>query len=187
MKRLLLIMLALLAISPAMRADNKKKKSTGTDKTATSAENNNEVHYTDSLMVGYRYYDTKKVTPEFPFGFGLSYTKFNYEKLKTQKIGNAIKGMVTIRNSGKMDGSEIVQIYVQPVNPGVFRPVHELKSFKKVFIRSGQSKTIVFDLGPDAFSYYDVKLKNWKIDHGKYIVEVGASSRDIRQVKNVSY
>jgi beta-glucosidase len=151
------------------------------------SENNDVVNYTDSLMVGYRYYDTKNIEPEFPFGFGLSYTKFQYGKLTTYKTGKTIKGEITIRNSGKMDGSEIAQIYIKPLNSSVSRPVHELKGFKKVFIRSGQSQTVVFDLGPDAFSYYDVKLKNWKTDHGKYIIEVGESSRDVRAIQNIYY
>lgn len=150
-------------------------------------ENNDLVKYSDSLMVGYRYYDTKAVKPEFPFGFGLSYTNFKYENLITYKAGKTIKGKVTIKNCGKMDGSEIAQIYIKPLRPSIFRPVHELKGFKKIYIRSGRSQTVVFNLGPDAFSYYNAKSKNWNIDHGKYVIQVGASSRDIRIVKSLYY
>lgn len=151
------------------------------------SENNDYVYYTDSLMVGYRYYDTKNRAPEFPFGFGLSYSEYKYSNMVISKAGGRIKGTITVKNVGAMDGSEVVQVYVKPLHPSVARPVHELKAFKKEFIKSGESKSIGFDLGPDAFSYYDVKSQSWKVDNGNYIIEAGASSRDIRASKTIHY
>lgn len=154
---------------------------------ALATENNDYVYYTDSLMVGYRYYDTKNKAPEFPFGFGLSYTKFTYSNLIISKTGKTVKGSITIKNTGPVDGSEVVQFYVKPLHPSIFRPAHELKAFKKVFIKAGQSQTVQFDMSADAFSYYDAKLKGWKVDNGNYEIEAGASSRDIRAVKSLKY
>jgi len=151
------------------------------------SENNESVYFTDSLMVGYRYYDTKNKAVEFPFGYGLSYSSFKYSNLTLSKNRNGVKGKITVQNVGHMGGSEVVEVYVKPLHPSVTRPIHELKAFKKVYIKSGQSQSVEFDMGPDAFSYYDIKSKNWKKDNGNYVIEVGASSRDIRASKRIYY
>jgi beta-glucosidase len=143
-------------------------------------ENENFVNYTDSLMVGYRYYDTKKIEPEFPFGYGLSYTRFKYQKLKVNIKSKVVSGSILLTNSGNYNGAEVVQVYLRPLHPNVYRPVHELKFFKKIKINKGQTGKVDFNLYADAFSYYDINQKKWEVDPGKYEIQVGSSSKDIR-------
>lgn len=143
-------------------------------------EDNDVILFTDSLMVGYRYYDTKNVKPEFPFGYGLSYTDFEYSDLTLVKGDHDnVVGRVTVKNTGSRDGKEVVQVYVKPLNASVFRPVHELKYFKKVEIPAGSSVTVEFELDKDAFSYYDTSIADWTVDRCDYEIEVGRNSADI--------
>jgi len=143
-------------------------------------QDNDVILYKEGVMEGYRYYDTENVVPEFPFGYGLSYTNYEYSDLQVKKVGeNEVSGNVTVTNSGKMDGNEVVQIYVKPVNPSIERPVHELKFFKKVFVKAGQSVKVDFDLKQDAFSYYDVHRGDWTVDKCNYEIEVGRNSQSI--------
>lgn len=145
-------------------------------------EDNDIVLFSDSLMVGYRYYDTRNVEPQFAFGHGLSYTTFEYSGLTATKTSEGkVKVNVTVTNTGKMDGKEVVQLYVKPLNPTVFRPVHELKAFSKVAIKAGESKDVEFILDGDAFSYYDVTIADWKVDHCRYEIEIAKDSRTIVQ------
>lgn len=143
-------------------------------------QDNDYILYNDKLMVGYRYYDTKNVEPQFPFGYGLSYSNFVYSDLKVKKEGeNEVSGSVKLKNAGKRDGYETVQVYVKPVDPAIDRPVHELKYFKKVFVKAGESVTVDFVLKKDAFSYYDVHKGDWTVDKCNYEIEIGKNSREI--------
>ena len=142
-------------------------------------EDRDIIHFTDSLMVGYRYYDTRDVVPEFPFGFGLSYTTFTCEGLEVRAEGNTVNGSVAVANTGKRDGKETIQVYVRPLHPSVFRPAHELKWFRKVAVPSGGRLRTDFSLGPEAFSYYDTTLGDWRVDPGEYLIEVGTDARHI--------
>ncbi len=136
------------------------------------------VLYTDRLNVGYRYFDTADTEPLFTFGYGLSYTDFDYSGLKLDKNGAShVHGKVSVTNSGKHDGYETVQVYVRPLTPSVERPGHELKFFRKIFIPAGQTVDVDFDLGADAFSFYDVSRADWKVDPGKYEIELCRDSR----------
>jgi beta-glucosidase len=147
---------------------------------AIGTEDNDHVYYKEGVMVGYRYFDTQSIAPEFPFGFGLSYTTFDFGPLSLELKKNAVTGSLTVTNSSKSrDGIETVQIYVHPLNPSITRPVHELKAFKKVAIPSGESKEVDFSLGPDAFSYFDPQTNQWKFDPGQYEIQAGSSSKDI--------
>jgi beta-glucosidase len=143
---------------------------------------NGTVVFKEGLLVGYRWYDTKKIEPLFPFGYGLSYTKFKYSNLKL--VPANAKNPVTIEfevaNTGARAGVEVAEIYVQPVNPAVFRPLKELKGFKKVFLQPGEKRTVSVTLDQSAFAHYDVDKKGWVADKGGYKILVGASSRDIR-------
>jgi beta-glucosidase len=143
---------------------------------------NGTVVFKEGLLVGYRWYDTKKIEPLFPFGYGLSYTKFKYSNLKL--VPANAKNPVTIEfevaNTGARAGVEVAEIYVQPVNPAVFRPLKELKGFKKVFLKPGEKRTVSVTLDQSAFAHYDVDKKGWVADKGGYKILVGASSRDIR-------
>ena len=141
------------------------------------------VIYKEGLLVGYRWYDAKDIQPLFPFGYGLSYTRFKYSNLNLVQSSEA-KDSVTVEfelaNTGKRAGAEVAEIYVQPVNPSVFRPVKELKGFKKVFLQPGERQKVSVTLDQSAFAYYDVNQKGWVAEKGEYKILVGSSSRDIR-------
>jgi beta-glucosidase len=148
---------------------------------------NLHVNYAEGIYVGYRYYDTKNVEPQFPFGFGLSYTKFEYSDLKVTPLmlakGAGHSGAVvslTVQNTGKRAGAEIVQLYVHDGHSTIDRPSHELKGFKRVELKPGESQTVGFTLGRDALSYWSPDKKAWVAEPGTFEIQVGASSRDIR-------
>lgn len=162
----------------------KELADTPTEKLASQTKD--EVHYTEKLLVGYRYYDTKDVEPEFPFGFGLSYTDFDYDDLSAEVAGDDVKVTLRVKNTGKREGSEVVQVYVQPKNPSVARPKRELKSFQKVSLKPGEEKVVEVVLGSDAFSFYDPETSGWKKDPGTYRIEAGSSSRDLHQSTDIS-
>ena len=148
-----------------------------------------EVHYTEGINIGYRYYITNHVPTQFCFGHGLSYTTFDYEDLvidnsvvggdaNTRKLD--ITGQVRITNTGNRRGGEVVQIYVTPVDSKIERPEVELKGFDKVFLEPGESKIVTFSLDSSAFSYYDVQEKAFVVEPGEYKIRVGSSCEDIR-------
>jgi beta-glucosidase len=138
------------------------------------------VYYLEGIYVGYRYYDTYNVEPQFAFGHGLSYTTFNYSNLKVQASGKKATVTFTIKNTGKIAGSETAQLYVKQDNPAIPRPEKELKSFEKVVLQPGQQKTITLTLNEDAFQYYNDAKSEWTMDKGSFQILVGSSSRDIR-------
>jgi beta-glucosidase len=146
---------------------------------------NLRVDYAEGIYVGYRYFDTKNVEPQFPFGFGLSYTTFEYSDLKMNKIefagNNPIWGFTAkVRNSGTRAGAEVVELYVHDGHAKVDRPMHELKGFQRVELKPGEAKTVQFTLDRAALSYWSLDKKGWVADPGKFEIQVGASSRDIR-------
>lgn len=145
---------------------------------------NLHVKYAEGIYVGYRYYDKHDIAPQFPFGFGLSYTSFAYTGLKITPAkaasGQQVQVTLQVRNTGKRAGAEVVQLYVHDVHPKVDRPVKELKGFRRVELSPGQSKTVSFTLDRSSFAYYSTPKHHWVVDPGKFEVMVGASSRDIR-------
>ena len=132
--------------------------------------------YRESIYVGYRYYDTSKVRVQYPFGYGLSYTEFTYSGLRVER--NGIKA--TVANTGKVDGAEVVQMYVGLPNAIVFRPEKELKGFAKVFLKAGESKEVNIPFDDKTFRYWNVKTNRWEVEMGTYKIQVGASVADIR-------
>jgi beta-glucosidase len=140
--------------------------------------------YVEGLLVGYRWFDTKNIEPLFPFGHGLSYTRFIYTGLKLSPGADATNPVVTVEfelaNSGRREGAEVAQVYVQEVNPPVTRPAKELKGFAKVSLKPGERQTVSIRLDQSAFAHYDPDRKGWVADKGDYNVIVGSSSRDIR-------
>lgn len=137
--------------------------------------------YNDGIFVGYRYYDREEKEVSFPFGFGLSYTEFEYSDLKAEKISDTdVKVSFSIKNVGKTDGKEAAQVYVKEVFPRVVRPEKELVAFDKVELKAGEKKTVEFTLGFDAFSHYSTVYDDFIIDEGWFEILIGASSRDIR-------
>jgi beta-glucosidase len=145
---------------------------------------NGIVVYKEGLLVGYRWYDTKDIQPLFPFGYGLSYTHFKYAKLDLLPNYDSKNPQLTVEfeltNTGDRAGAEVAEIYVQPVNPSVSRPLKELKGFKKVFLQPGEKQKVSVTLNQSAFSYYDTGGKGWVAEKGEYKILVGSSSRDIR-------
>ncbi|MEH7490688.1 glycoside hydrolase family 3 C-terminal domain-containing protein [Neobacillus niacini] len=141
------------------------------------------VEYREGIFVGYRHYDTRDVEPLFPFGFGLSYTSFEYSNLhvtkKQIKDNETITVSVQVKNTGDMAGKEIVQLYVSDVESNIPRPLKELKGFEKVFLRPGEVRTASFQLDKRAFAYYNVKLKDWHVETGAFEILIGKSSREI--------
>jgi beta-glucosidase len=143
--------------------------------------NQKQIPYYESMYCGYRYFDTADKDVLFPFGFGLSYTSFEYDNLEIQSLKCWDHDLsFTIRNSGWVDGAEVVQLYVRPESGGVYRPRHELKGFVKVFLKVGEEKQINLRLVKRSFAFFDPDKNDWQVEAGAYTVEIGASSRDIR-------
>lgn len=143
-----------------------------------------EVTYGERIFVGYRYYDERKIEPLFPFGFGLSYTNFEYSDLKfsakntTDKDGLTVS--LTVKNTGDVKGKEIVQLYVSDVKSTLQRPEKELKNFVKIELAPGQEKKVTFKLESRDFSYFDEKRNRWIAESGEFVISAASSSRDIR-------
>jgi beta-glucosidase len=154
------------------------------------AEDSKKVVYKEGLFVGYRHYDKSQKKPQFPFGFGLSYTTFAYKNLKVSpESGSAdqpVQVSFDLTNTGSRPGAEIAQVYVGDQHSSVPRPIKELKGFSKVLLNPGESKTVNLTLDRRAFSYYDVKSKNWVVDPGEFDISVGRSSAEIELTGKVT-
>ena len=139
-------------------------------------EKRRDVVYKEGLYVGYRYYDSTDTKVLFPFGFGLSYTQFTYADLKVSEEEVSFD----ITNSGDRDGAEIAQIYIGRDAGCVYRVKKELKGFKKVFLKAGETKRVTIELDDKAFRYYDVNTLNWVVEPGTYTIYVASSVNDVR-------
>jgi len=146
-----------------------------------------QVHYGEGVFVGYRYYEKKKLEPLFPFGHGLSYTKFDYSNLRAPDevlAGQPIHVSLEVTNSGTLPGRETVQLYVgDEVTQDVVRPAKELKGFHKVELAPGESQIVRFTLNTHDLAYYDARRRGWTTTPGKYRLYVGSSSADIRATR----
>ena len=140
------------------------------------------VEYREGLYVGYRYYETAQVPVTFPFGFGLSYTTFEYSDIKATDKAVTF----TLKNTGSVDGAEVAQLYVSAKNPSVYRPAKELKGFAKVFLKAGESKEVTIELDDKAFRYWNSKTNKFEIDGGAYDILIGASVADIKLTAEVT-
>jgi beta-glucosidase len=149
------------------------------------------VEYKEGIFVGYRYYDSKELPVKYPFGYGLSYTKFEYKNLELShsklKNGQDLKVAVEIKNIGERTGKEIVQLYLQDQVSTVKRPSKELKAFAKVNLKPGESKVVTLTLVERDFAFYSEKLNDFAVESGKFTILVGASSRDIRLSSEVEF
>jgi beta-glucosidase len=158
--------------------------------------------YAEGLLVGYRWFDTKNIEPQYPFGFGLSYTTFEYSGLKLVPGETGVTVEFELKNTGAVAGAEVAQVYVHPEKPaalryaqspkgaslaapyrhpenaGVPRPEKELKGFQKVFLQAGQTQKVSIPLKRGAFAYYSPDQKSWVAEKGDYKIIVGGSSRD---------
>ena len=166
------------------------------DSPAHKAERNypgveKQVFYDEGIYIGYRHFDKEQIEPLFPFGYGLSYTTFEYENLKLDKEtfskNDTVKVSVEIINTGDRLGSEIIQLYVQDIKVSVDRPPKELKRFGKVKLGPKERKTIEFILNIGDFSFYDDSIHSWIAEPGKFNILLGSSSRDIHLQKEIVY
>lgn len=143
-----------------------------------------DVQYRESIFIGYRYYDKVERNVRFPFGFGLSYTSFEYSDIKLKKKnltkGEGAKVTFTIKNTGDVAGSEIAQVYVAKPESKIFRAPKELKGFVKIHLEPGEEKKVTVELDDRAFAFWNTATEDWCVESGEYKILVGASSRDIR-------
>lgn len=155
---------------------------------AVGKQNSTHVYYLEGIFTGYRYYDTMNVEPMFPFGHGLSYTKFEYENLTVEKSENKncpVTATVTVKNTGAVAGKETVQIYSSDVECSVEQPGQELAGFAKVELKPGESRVIDIPLSWMAFQFFDEKSDSWVFEPGEFIIRAGGSSRALPLQKNV--
>jgi beta-glucosidase len=149
----------------------------------------NKVEYREGVFVGYRYYDKKEIEPLFPFGYGLSYTTFEYTDIIVDKKEitdkETIEVKVKVKNTGKVKGKEIVQLYVRDVESKVNRPEKELKGFEKVELAPGEEKTVTFKLDKRSFAYYNTEIRDWYVESGEFEILVGKSSKEIELKETV--
>ena len=148
------------------------------------------VEYRESVYIGYRYYEKAAKGVRYPFGFGLSYTTFEYSDIKLDKASmnddEALKVTFTVKNTGDVAGYEIAQLYVADKESTIYRPVKELKGFKKVWLEPGESKEVEITLCKRAFAFYNVNINDWCVESGEFDILVGASSADIRLTATVT-
>ncbi|MEK5247087.1 glycoside hydrolase family 3 C-terminal domain-containing protein [Bacillus sp. FSL R9-9530] len=142
-----------------------------------------KVEYKEGVFVGYRYYDAKNIESLFPFGFGLSYTNFEYSNLSINKKEitdtDTVSISMNVKNTGSRVGKEIVQLYIKDIESSMTRPEKELKGFEKVELQPGEEKTVSFTLNKRSFAYYNVELKDWHVETGEFEILVGKSSKEI--------
>lgn len=148
------------------------------------------VEYRESIYIGYRYYEKAGKAVRYPFGFGLSYTTFEYSDIKLDKTSmnddETLKVTFTVKNTGAVAGYEIAQLYVADKESTIYRPVKELKGFKKVWLEPGESKEVEITLCKRAFAFYNVNINDWCVESGEFDILVGASSADIKLTATVT-
>ncbi|MGE4489231.1 MAG: glycoside hydrolase family 3 C-terminal domain-containing protein [Kiritimatiellales bacterium] len=146
-----------------------------------------KIFYKEGVFLGYRWYDDRQISVRYPFGYGLSYTTFAYSDMKVETTPDGITVTAIITNSGDAAGAETVQLYVGEKDADVARPVRELKAFAKVHLEPGESRPVSLKLRPIDLAYYDVQQHNWRVQPGKFNIELAASSRDIRQAQTINW
>jgi beta-glucosidase len=142
-----------------------------------------EANYREGILIGYRHYDTRKIAPLFPFGFGLTYTTFAYSNLQVSapaiKETERVSVEFTIKNTGRVAGKEVAQLYIHEQRSQVVRPEKELKAFAKITLQPGEEKIVRFDLSKRDFAFYDASIHDWTVCPGKFDILVGGSSKDL--------
>lgn len=141
-------------------------------------------YYDEGIFVGYRWYETKGISPQFPFGYGLSYTDFEYSDASVSpgimRRGKTVEVSLNVRNTGKVAGAEVVQLYISDPESSLERPVKELKGFRKIYLESGEVAKVTFRIEDKDLAFFDPEKHEWVAEAGKYIAHVAASSADIR-------
>jgi beta-glucosidase len=142
----------------------------------------NKIVYREGIFMGYRGYEHNHVEPQYPFGFGLSYTAFSFSKLKAAPADDGHFAVTfDVTNTGKRSGATVAQLYVSESSPKIERPVKELKGFERLMLQPGETKHVTLELNPRSFSYFDVKASAWQADAGTYTLQLGDSSQNIQQ------
>lgn len=133
-----------------------------------------------AFFVGYRGYDRSGISPRYPFGYGLSYSSFEYSGLSVKVLedGSVLVGL-DVRNTGNKDASEVVQVYVRDCESSVRRPAKELKGYEKVFLRKGETRRVSVVLEKEAFAFYDVDIHDFRVEPGDFMILAGGSSADL--------
>ncbi len=147
--------------------------------------------YKEDILVGYRWHDTKKIPALFPFGFGMSYTTFDYGKASASASSFSdnenLTVKISVKNSGKVSGKEVVQLYIGDETGKVMRPVKELKGFDKISLEPGEEREVSFTIKAQDLQYYDESISNWNVASGKFKAYIGSSSKDIRSTVSFTY
>lgn len=138
------------------------------------------VRYAEGVFVGYRWYDARQLPVTYPFGHGLSYTTFAYSNLEVAVDAEGVTVRVTVSNTGTHSGREVVQVYTGLADSKVSRPIRELKGFSVVDLEAGEGKAITVRIDRSDLAIWDARIDGWAVEGGDYLVDVGASSRDIR-------
>ena len=166
-----------------------EKLYTGWNGDAEKAHKIFNVYYTEGIFVGYRWYDSRNIEPLYPFGYGLSYTTFEYSNLKVSKEkfneNDSLIVSFIVKNTGDVEGKETAQLYIHDVKSSVPRPVKELKGFRKIELNPGESKTVQIKLDKRDFSFWNPSIKGWFAEKGRFILNVGSSSKDIKLHREV--
>jgi len=153
--------------------------------------NAEKVLYKEGVFIGHRWLEKKDIKPIFPFGHGLSYTTFAYSDLKlssqTMTTEETLTATVTIKNTGKVAGAEVVQLYLSDLEASIERPLHELKGFTKVFLQPGESKTVSLEITERDLSFWDVSINDWRAEAGEFEIKIAASLADIRLKESFTY
>lgn len=146
-----------------------------------------DTHYEEGIFMGYRYYTSKQIAPLFPFGFGLSYTNFKISDLKTLLKNGNILVTLNVKNTGKVAGAEVVQIYVGDDEASVPRPVKELKAYEKIFLKPGEQKQLTFSISKKDLSFWDVNTHSWKAEPGVFTIYASSSSEDNSNTSKITW
>jgi beta-glucosidase len=150
----------------------------------------NNINYKEGIFVGYRWYESKEIAPLYHFGYGLSYTTFEYSNIKvsrqTLKAGEQLTVEFDVKNTGKVAGAEVTQLYVQDIQSSVPRPLKELKGFNKIYLNAGEIKSVKIVLDDKDFAFWDVTKNDWYAEPGEFNISVGSASNDIRQTIKVT-
>ena len=168
----------------------KRWEDNATYKSYYDDDGDKHVKFTEGVFLGYRHFDQDNIEPQFPFGFGLSYTTFEYSNLHTYKDQfrtiDPVEIILTVKNIGKVDGAEVVELYVNDPVASLPRPPKELKEFLKVQLKAGENKEIRFTLNENAFHFYNPDKKQWVVEPGEFNILIGSSSKDIRLKKKIT-
>jgi len=144
-----------------------------------------EAHYTEKLLVGYRWFDTKNLPTMYPFGYGLSYVTFNYGNMiadkKAYTAGDVVRVSFRLKNNGKMEADEVVQLYARYPKSQVERPYKELKAFQRVTLKAGEEKKVTLEFPVDRLNYWDTQTHAWQLEKGPVELLLAASAADIKQ------